>query len=179
MLTRMPWLEQVASGGQRHPHDASLGSRVGDLANLPVVGRDRGGVDAHAPFAVLQRLRGDHRCGSEAQHVEGADQVDLDGGLKRQQRVRAARARKLLGPADAGAAHGDAQPAIRRRGLLYGRLHLALLAHVAGYELDAELGGERGALLGVDVGDRDDRALLVQASHGSLAETRGAADDDC
>ncbi len=73
------------------------------------------------------------------------------------------------------------QTAIRRppsTAALHRGLYLGLLAHVAGDELHAELGGERGALLRVDVGDGHDRALGVQGTHGGLAEPGGPADDD-
>ena len=174
-----PVLREVARGGQRHADDAALGGGVGDLADLAVVGGDRGGVHAHAALAVLGRLVGDHRGGGVAQHVERADQVDLENRLERHQRVRALGAGELLRPAGARAADGDPQAALASaRGLLHGRLDLALLAHVAGDELQAELGRERLALLGVDVGDRHDRALAVQGAHGRLAEPGGPADDD-
>ena len=72
------------------------------------------------------------------------------------------------------------QTAMRRppsalRGPLDRRLHLRLLAHVAGDELEPELGAERLALLGVDVGDRHVRAARVQRANRRLAETGGAA----
>ena len=138
-----PVLREVAGGGEGHPDDAALGGRVGDLADLAVEGGDRGGVDAHAALAVLERLVGDHCRGGEAQHVEGADQVDRDDRLERHQRVRALGARDLLRPAGAGAADGDPQTALGLGGLLDGGLHLLLVAHVAGNELEAQLGGQR------------------------------------
>ena len=59
-----------------------------------------------------------------------------------------------------------------------GGLHRVLVADVAGDELQTQLAGQRAALVGVDVGDRDLRATLVQGAHGRLAEARGAPDDD-
>ena len=59
------------------------------------------------------------------------------------------------------------------------RLDLVLLAHVAGREGGAQLVGQRLALLGVDVGDRQRGALRVQAPRGRLAQPGGAADDQC
>ena len=78
-----------------------------------------------------------------------------------------------------GAAHADAQAALGLRGGLDRRLHLVLLAHVAGHERDAQLVGQRLALLRVDVGDRQRRALGAQAPRGRLAQPRGSADDQC
>ncbi len=172
-------LREVACRGQRHADDAALRSRVGDLPDLAVERGDRGCVHAHAAFAVLAGLGADHRRGREAQHVEGADQVDLDDRLERHQRVRTLGAGDLLRPAGAGTADRDAQPAVGFGGLGYRRLHLCLVAHVAGDELQPELARERLALLGVDVGDRDDRPALVQRTHGRLAQSRGASRDEC
>ncbi len=84
----------------------------------------------------------------------------------------ALRAGDLLRPAGARAADGNAQPAggAAVRGALDRGLHLLLLAHVAGDELEPELVRERLPLLGVDVGDRDERTALVQRAYGRLAE---------
>ena len=49
---------QVARGRQRHADDAALRRRVGDLADLPVEGGDRRGVDEDAALAVLVGLVG-------------------------------------------------------------------------------------------------------------------------
>ena len=103
------------AAGSVMPTIAALGRRVGDLADLPVVGGDRGGVDDHAALAALVGLVGEHRRGGQPQHVERADQVDRDHLLERLERVRPALARGLLGPADAGAADGDPQRPRRRR----------------------------------------------------------------
>ena len=92
--------------------------------------------------------------------------------------MRALRRGDLLRPAGAGAGHGDAQAAVGLRGLLHGRLDLVLVTHVAGCELEPELGGERLAALLVDVGDRHGGAALVEAPDGGLAEARRTADDE-
>ena len=77
------------------------------------------------------------------------------------------------GPADARAADADAQAALAlgRRG--DGRLDLVRVGHVGLDEPGAlaQLGGERGALLLVEVGDRDARA----SSCSRVAESAPAA----
>ena len=75
------------------------------------------------------------------------------------------------------------ETAMRRPPVGLGRLvdrglDLILVAHVALDERDAELLGERLALLRVDVGDDDVRAVLVQPAGGGLAEARRAARDE-
>ena len=50
-------LGEVARGRERHADDAALGRRVGDLADLAVVGGDRGGGDADAALALARRAR--------------------------------------------------------------------------------------------------------------------------
>ena len=116
--TRMPRPRQVARGGQRHPRDAGLRGGVGDLADLAVEGRDRGGHHHRAALAVLVLLVLVHRGGREPQHVERADQVHPHDGLERQQLVRAVLADGALGPADARAGHREAEAAegLDRRG---------------------------------------------------------------
>src|SRR5919201_1345670 len=76
-----------------------------------------------------------------------------------------------------GAADADAQAAVDRRCLVDRRLYLLLLAHVAGDEAGAELGGERLAVLDVDVGDRQLGALPAEAPRRRLAQPRRSADD--
>ena len=171
---------QVARRRQRHADDAALGGRVGDLSDLPVVGGGRRGVDAHAALArVALRIVGEHGRGGEAEHVEGADQVDPDDGLEGHEVVRPAAAGDLLSPARAGAAHADAQPAAGLRGLLGRGLDLVLVADVGVHEgrAVAELVGQRLPALVVDVGDGHARAAVVQPADGRLAEPRRPASD--
>jgi hypothetical protein len=69
---------QFAGDRQRHADHAGLRGRVGGLADLALEGGDRGGVDDHAALALGVGLALGHRHGGEADHVEGADQVDAD-----------------------------------------------------------------------------------------------------
>ena len=105
----------VARRRQGHADDAALRGRVGDLADLAVEGGDRGGVDADAALALLVGLVLAHRRGRQAQHVEGADQVDLDHVGEELEVVGAALVGDPLGPADAGAADRDPQAAVGAR----------------------------------------------------------------
>jgi hypothetical protein len=159
----------------------TLRGAVGELADLAVVGGDRGGVDAHPALALVVGLVAGHLRRGEAQRVERADQVDADDDLERLELVGAALADRPLGPADARAVHRDAQLARQLGGGVDGGLDLVGLRHVGLDELDAgaQLGGQRVALLGVDVGDGDLGALGVQAPRGRLTQPGGAADDQC
>ena len=80
----------------------------------------------------------EHGGGGEAQHVERADEVDVDDRPEGVQRERAAAADDAAGRRDAGAVDGDAQLA-ERRGALDRGLHLRLVAHVGGDEVGAAL----------------------------------------
>jgi hypothetical protein len=101
---------QVAGGGDRHPDDAALGSRVGDLPDLPFVRRDRRGVDDQPALAgLVDRVRpGDHLRG-QAQHVEGPDQVDLDGLAEEVELVHSPGRQDAAGRGDARAVHHQSQ----------------------------------------------------------------------
>jgi hypothetical protein len=141
---------------------------------------DRGGVDAHAPLALVVGLVVGHLRGREAQRVERPDQVDPDDDLEGLRLMRAALGDRALGPADARAVDRDPQAVAvlgRRRDR---RLDLVGLGHVGRDEAGgvAQLGGERLALLGVDVGDGDAGALGLQAAARRLAQARGAAHDE-
>ena len=120
--TRIPSFARSRAIGKRHADDARLRGRVGGLADLPVEGRGRRGVHDDAALAVRVRRVLRHLGGREAQHVEAADQVDLDRLLEDAQ---------VEGPAvlvdgahrraDARAVHADVEPAEARRGFGDGR----------------------------------------------------------
>ena len=90
--------------------------------------------------------------------------------LEQLEAVRALAAGGLLGRADAGAADADPQ-AVVARGVPDGGLDVGLLRDVGGDEVGAELLGQRGAALGVDIGDRDVGARGVRAACGGGAKT--------
>src|SRR5690606_36894766 len=76
-------LGQVARGGHGHAVHATLGGRVGDLADLALERRHGGGVDDHAALAVLvDRVGLGDGVGGQTHDVEGAEQVDRDDGAE-------------------------------------------------------------------------------------------------
>ena len=81
------------------------------MPDLPVVGRDRRGVDDHAALASRVRARLRHRVRAEADHVEGADQVDADDLGEAREIVRRFLADGSLGDADTGAVDQHMQSA--------------------------------------------------------------------
>ena len=61
--TRISSAGQVAGRDQGHPDDAGLRRRIGDLADLALVRRDRGGQDADAALVVDRLVAGHPRRG--------------------------------------------------------------------------------------------------------------------
>ena len=91
---------ELARRGQRQPRHARLGRAVGRLPDLPVEGGNGSGVDDDAALASGIGRVALHRLRREPQHVEGADEIDLDraaescrGGAARSCPARARRAR--------------------------------------------------------------------------------------
>ena len=123
-----------------------------------------------ALVALVRLVLGEHLERRQPHHVERADEVDVEDHLERLDRVRPAAGGDLDRDAGARAGHGDPQAAGRLGRPVDGGLDLVLLAHVAGDERDAELAGERLALLRVDVGDGDGRAEGVQPADGGFAQ---------
>src|SRR6202022_5073783 len=68
---------EVAGHGQGHACDPGLGGGVGDLADLTLECRDRGGVHDDAAFAVIG-LVATHVPGLQPVQIEGGDQIELD-----------------------------------------------------------------------------------------------------
>ena len=141
--TRMPYCGEVARGREREADDAALGGRVGDLADLAVVGGDRGGVDADAALALVVGVVAEHRGGREAQHVEGADQVDRGS--------RVSNSSKLCGPLRPAIFSAGPMPAQQTRSAARrspaacgdGGRDLLGVGDVGGDEVGAELVGQR------------------------------------
>ncbi|MDT4842015.1 hypothetical protein FQZ97_758950 [compost metagenome] len=168
---------EVAGDGQGHADHAALRGAVGGLADLAVVGRDRGGRDQHAAFAGGFGLVLAHGVGRQADHVEAADQVDRDGLAEHGQRVRAVLAHGLLGRCDAGAVDQAHQLAELDGGSHHG-LAVGFLAHVALDEHAADFLRNGFALVSLHVGDDHLGAVGGQHARCAFAEARSATGHD-
>ncbi|MCO5556213.1 hypothetical protein L7F22_009759 [Adiantum nelumboides] len=168
---------QVAGDRQGHADDAALGRRVRGLPDLALERRDRGGVDDDAAVAV-DRLGLRDPLRGEADHVERADQVDVDDLGEVGQRERAVLADGLDAVADAGAVHRDAD-----RTELFGGVegggHLLLVRDVGRGEADvlAQLVGDGLTGRGRQVDDDDLAAGLDELLGGGQAQAGRAAEE--
>ncbi|MCY1534263.1 hypothetical protein D9M68_696270 [compost metagenome] len=172
---------QFAGDRQGHADHAVLRRRVGGLADLPVERRHRGGVDDHAALAAFVRLVAAHGLGGQAQHVEGADQVDVDDAGEALQAVHALAAEDLLRRADACAVDQSVHRAEGVQRGLHGFVAVRFAGHVGAHETRlrlTQLGRQGRADFAVDVGDHHLAARLHQDSRGGRAEPRTAAGDD-
>src|SRR5690606_16341754 len=79
-----------------------LGGRIGDLANLPVKGSDRGRVDQNATLTSLVWLLTGHVLRGQSADVERADQIHLHHFRERGEGMRSVLADRSLGNGDAG-----------------------------------------------------------------------------
>ena len=166
---------QVAGDRQRHADHTALGCGVRGLTDLPLEGRDGCGVDDDAALTVDRFVLGD-ALGGQPQHVEGADQVDLDDLLESVERERAVLAQRLGRIADARAVDVDAQRAhllggVERRADGLGICHVGL----------DELGAVAELLDGFGTPEVDDDhrcAPVEQPLGGRQAETGGSSGDD-
>ena len=130
-------------------------------------------ITPRSPFVVGLVAR--HARGREPQHVEGADEVDLDDLAEPVEVVRVAVAvERPLGPADARAVDARAQRRQLDRGRDRGPNRL-LVGDVGRAEHAADVGGDGLALGGVAVDDDDLRALRREAAGGGLAHAGCAA----
>ena len=157
-FTRIADLRELARDRQRHRHHAALGGRIGGLADLAVVGGDRGGRDDDAALAV-DRFELAHRRDRKADHVEAADQVDADHPLEIRQRVRPVAADDAFRRADAGAIDQHPRGPMRRGGFGDRRAGGRFVGDVAD---DREAADRLGRLVrrgGVEIEHRDFRAL--------------------
>ena len=114
----------------------------------------------------------------EADHVEGSDEVDPDHFLEVGQRLRAFAADHALGDADAGAIDEHPRDSMRRGGFGERRAGGRFVRDVA---CDREAADRLGRLLrccGIEVEDRDLRALGGERLGGGAAKSRAAAGHD-
>ena len=167
---------QVARDRQRHADDAALGRGVGGLTDLTLERGHRGGVDDDAALAV-DGLGLGHAFGGQPDHVERADQVDLDDLGEAVEGERTVLAQRLDGVADAGAVDVDTQ----RAHLLGGVERRADLLGVGDVGFD-ELGARTQLLdrvLALEVDHDDGCAAIQQALGGRQPEPGRTSGDDC
>ena len=168
---------EIARGRQREADDAALRGRIGDLADLAFIGRDARGVDGDAAL-FADRRRGREPLGEQPQHVEGADQIDVDDADELRQRIDAVLADDALRAADAGAVHQHARDAVRGFGLGDRGLDRVLVGDV-GVQRDAlHFGGDLFGVFLVLVDHADLRALGGHGAGGSGTETGATAGDE-
>ena len=171
---------QFARDGQGHADDAGLGCCVGGLADLAIPGRHRSRVDDHAAFAGGVGFALAHRLGGNADHVESANEVDVDDAREVGQLLRAVLVQHLFGDADAGAVDQALQAAEARQRLRHAGQGIGLGADIGALKrgAGAELDSQRSAAFGIQVGDDDIGALAVEGANRGFAESRGAAGDN-
>ncbi|MCY1538491.1 hypothetical protein D9M68_740350 [compost metagenome] len=170
---------QFAGDRQGHADHAALRGGIGGLADLPVEGRHRGGVDDHAALAAGIGRVLLHGLGGQAQHIEGANQVDVDRPGEAVQAMHAATPEDLLGRRDAGTVDQAMHSAEGLQGDGNGLARLVFAADVGLGEacVGPQFCGARGPLLGIDIHQHDLAAGGEQALRGGQAKTRTAAGD--
>src|ERR1700730_10286259 len=117
---------EVARRRQGQADYAALRGRIRDLADLAFIGRDARGVDDDATLFADEGFR-DQPLGEQPQHVESADQVDVDDAGEFRQRIDAVLADDALRSADGGTIHQHARDAMRGLRLRDSRLDLLLV----------------------------------------------------
>src|SRR6185436_13593846 len=138
---------------------------------------DARGVDGDATL-FADRRRSGQPLGEQAQHVERADQVDVDDADELRQRIDAVLADGALRSADAGAVHQDARDTVR--GFRFGdrRLDRVFVGDV-GVEGNAlHFGGDFFGVFLVLVDHADFRALGSHGAGGGGAEAGATAGDE-
>src|SRR5215208_637470 len=100
---------EFAGHRERERNDAALGSGVGCLPDLAVVGSDARSVDHHPALAFIVRLVLGQPDGGETNDVEGAYEVYLDCLREEPQVVDALLSEDLGSRADPGAVHDPVQ----------------------------------------------------------------------
>jgi hypothetical protein len=169
VITRMP---------KRQAGDRAFGGRVRRLADLTVESRDRGGVDDHTALAVCVRLGFGNRRSGQTQHIEAADQVDVDHLGETAQRMRAVLAEDLLATDDAGAVDQTVEAAKGFYRRLHGSFSGGFVADVGDNALCAQTLSLSGHGFGVHVHQHHFGAGTDQQFSGGRTEARCAAGDD-
>jgi len=120
-----------------------------------------------------------HGLGGQAQQVEAADQIDLDGAAETVQAMCAVTAKHLLGRRDAGAIDQPVQRTECRQRLCHCGLAILFASDVGAYETGsgAQLRYGLLACLIIDIQQQHLAALPDQLTGCGQAKTRGAAAD--
>src|SRR5215208_7098774 len=148
---------KFAGHRERERDDATLGSGVGSLSDLAVVGSDARGIDDNPALAVLARLVFGQPDGDETDDIEGAYEVDLHRLRKEPQVVDALLPENLGSRADPGAVHGPVQGTEGLHHRIKRVLHARFVRDVGTDKLGAaaDLRGHLLTGLFVDVGEED------------------------
>src|SRR5207237_721376 len=124
------------------------------------------------------RRRGGKPFGKQPQHVEGADQVDVDDADEFRQRIDAVLADGALRTADAGAVHQYAGDAVGGFGFGNRRLDRVLVGDVGVKRHALYFSGDLFGVFLVLVDHADFRALGGHGAGGGGAETGATAGDE-
>ena len=133
--------------------------------------------DDHAAGTVFIGGVVGHGLCCQAGHVEGADQIDVDGLLKHMQRVRASFAERGGCWGDAGAVHRSGDGAHGGFGLSNGGGHACLICDVCLVKGAAQFCGDLGSNGVVEIKQRDFGALGREMARGGFSQARRAARD--
>ena len=148
------------------------------IPNIFDMNRDGRGVDDDAALA-LDRVGLRDALGRQAEHVERADEIDVDDPLELREREGALLADRLDGVADAGAVHRDPQRA-ERLGDVERLGDGGLVGDVGADEADAvaEFLGDGLTVRGRQVDDDDLGPVVQQGLDGGETEAGGTTGDD-
>ena len=137
-------------------------------------------VDDDAALAVCAGFFLCDGRGGEADHIEGADEVDVDGSCERVEAMRTFAADDFFGGCNAGAVDEPVQMAEGAEREIDGGLGVAFAGDISEREAGgrAQLGGESFAGCAIDVGDDDGGAFSDEQPRRGRAEPRCAAGDE-
>mmetsp|Transcript_16929 Transcript_16929/g.38886 ORF Transcript_16929/g.38886 Transcript_16929/m.38886 type:complete len:478 (+) Transcript_16929:85-1518(+) len=195
-----PVYRQFPCQRECHPGDRGLRGRIGDLADLALVGGHRGGVDDDAELVVVVFVVPgvapfpDHAPGRKTHHVEGPGGVDAQEPFEALQVVDAPRfgsavfvapsrrlprrRDRLSREADPGTVHDgvDRRAEVFFRGV-QGGFHLVFDRNVGGDKDRPEVFCDGGSLRSLEVAEDYPCSAPGKALGGRAAESRGGTGD--